>query len=607
MQGIERRARGGLHLFTLVHPERYASLDAYRSKGGDFRGLLRQLLPETWSVAEEPGTWCHVRPPEWSAPDTGFKIHLSTAHDRARDLLAAIVPVLVDERVAFKVLVDELMLDLSNSHMWGRGASGKFITLYPAQPEQMKRLMERLHAVTQDFVGPYILSDKRYQGSQVLFYRYGAFRGMLRLNVYGEQVPHLRTADGRLLPDPRPPFFTLPEGVSDPFPAQEPAVDGAPVLNGRYKALAAMSASVKGGVYRCLDLQTNQEVVVKEARPLVNRGRSSPCDAVDCLANERRILERLASTGLAPRVLDTFQDWENHFLVMELARGRKLNTFMASGHLSLVAVPHPDAAELRRFCEAFLSMARKLVHALRTIHACGVVIQDISPRNILFDRERDTITFVDFEAAFNLQDPEQGPVIRLFTPGFGTGKRGEERLTFEDDHRALSRILGDFLYPPTPFFALAPGQRRPLLTHFAREKGIPEAFVRLVFGVEEDFGRVEQWLADAEHSLATLVPARPLVPQRDEDGLRRSLEGFTDYLHEQILTGEDPLELPTDYRRFTTNRLSATRISADCFTINLQQRRNRRLRPSVTSFHPFCVRILGFYLFFLLFRGIGIW
>ena len=42
----------------------------------------------------------------------------------------------------------------------------------------------------------------------------------------------------------------------------------------------------------------------------------------------------------------------------------------------------------------------------------------------------------------------------------------------------------------------------------------------------------------------------------------------------------------------------STQSSADCFSINLQHRRNRRLRPLVTSFHPFCVSISGFYLFF---------
>ncbi|OJH36998.1 class III lanthionine synthetase LanKC [Cystobacter ferrugineus] len=557
MRGIERRARENIRLFTLLHPERYGSLDGYQSKSAGFRELLVRLLPASWTIGRSSGIWCEAHPLEPSIPDTGFKIHVSTAHDRARELLAAVVPLLVSERVAFKVLVDEFVLDLSNSHMWARGASGKFITIYPADVVQMKRLMEQLHGVTKDFVGPYILSDKRYKGSHVLFYRYGAFRGLGRLNAYGEQVPHLRTTDGRLLPDPRPPFFTLPPGVDDPFPDDDQGAAGEPILHGRYKALSAMSSSSKGGVYRCLDLTSRVEVVLKEARPLVNRGRKNPCDAVDCLENEYRILKRLEATGLAPRALDFFQDWEHSFLVMELVRGSKLSAHMASGQLSLIASPTPGADEVRRFCETFLAVSRKLITALRTIHSRGVVIQDISPKNILFDLEHDQLTFIDFEAALDLQNPEQGPVIRLFTPGFGVERPAGPVPTFREDHQALSRVLGDFLYPPTPFFMLAPHQREPMLTHFAQEKGIPEAFVRLIFGIEQDFARADELLAEAERSLGSIHSSQPLPLRREEDALRESLDGIIRYITDQIHSGEDPLDLPTDYRRFTTNRLSA--------------------------------------------------
>ena len=418
----------------------------------EFRECLRRLLPPEWKVDAEPGTWCRAQPPACPLPDAGFKIHVSSAHDRALELLERVLPILIDERVTFKVLVDARMLDLSNSHTWGRGACGKFITLYPREVEQMKRLMLRLHAVTQDFRGPYILSDKRMPGSHVLFYRYGAFRGALRLNDYGEQEPYLKTEDGRLLPDPRPPYFVLPAGMEDPFPDALLQTEKQPLLHGRYQALAALSASAKGGVYRCLDLETRQEVVVKEARPWVNRGRASPHDAVACLHNEWEILQRLQGLGVAPRPLEFFQEWEHSFLVMELVRGRKLNALMASGELCLISRPSPDAEELRRYGRRFLQVAHTLISAVRAIHARGVVLQDLSPGNILFDAETGRLTLIDFEAATSPRDASRGPVIRLFTPGFGTALRAGEQPTVEGDLRALSRILGEFLYPPTPFF-----------------------------------------------------------------------------------------------------------------------------------------------------------
>ncbi len=84
-------------------------------------------------------------------------------------------------------------------------------------------------------------------------------------------------------------------------------------------------------MYRCLDLQTNAEVVVKEARPFINRVRKNPYDAVDCLKNEYRVLKRLEGTGVAPRPIELFQEWEHSFVAMELAKGMPLSSYLAAG------------------------------------------------------------------------------------------------------------------------------------------------------------------------------------------------------------------------------------------------------------------------------------
>jgi hypothetical protein len=127
---IERRAPDGAYMFTLMHPERYASLDTYQSRTADFRELVRSMVPDGWTVGEDPGVWCHVESPENQVPASGFKIHVSTRREAARETLRAVVPILVDEGTTFKVLVDEHILELGNSQLWGRAGCGKFITIY---------------------------------------------------------------------------------------------------------------------------------------------------------------------------------------------------------------------------------------------------------------------------------------------------------------------------------------------------------------------------------------------------------------------------------------------------------------------------------------------
>jgi hypothetical protein len=555
MQDIERRVRDGLYMFTFIHPERYRGVDTYRSRTADFKHLVGRLLPEGWAIRDAPGVWCQIRAPKDRLPESGFKIHVSAKHDHARETLEAVVPILVDEGADFKVLVDEPILDLSNSHLWGRGMCGKFITIYPADEDHLKRLLERLHEVTKGFEGPYILSDKRYKDSKVLFYRYGVFRGAERVNVFGEMVGFYRTTDGRVLPDVRLPYFTLPEGIADPFPdVEEEAAEI--ILKGRYKAIASLGSSSKGGVYKCFDLETSTEVVVKEGRPLVNRGRRNPYDVVDCLKNEHRILKLLEGTRAVPPPVDFFQEWEHTFLVMKMAKGVPLGTYCGSGEFSIIAKANPSADDVRDFCEKFVSISRKLIAGLRSIHEQGVVIQDISPHNILIDAERGELTFIDFEAAYTERGDGPSPIIGIRTPGFGVHARRGEKPTVSDDYAALSSLLGDFLYPPTPFFSLAPKLRRPMLARVAKEKAVPEAFLRLIFGVAEQPSRADELLAEAEHSIEGITAPEPLPPARTDQDLRSIVDAIGSYIGDQIRSSADPLDLPVDYRCSFTNRLS---------------------------------------------------
>jgi serine/threonine protein kinase len=556
MQDIERRANDNLYMFTLTHPERYGTLEAYRSRTACFKELVRRMVPDGWTVSKDPGVWCQALPPEKRAPDAGFKIHVSTKHDKAIETLQAIVPVLVEEGTAFKVLVDEQILDVSNSYLWGRQGCGKFITIYPADVDQLKRLLERIHKLTTSFDGPYILSDRRYKESKILFYRYGAFRKAERVNVYGEPMSFLRTADGQLIQDQRLPYFALPEGISDPFPDTEEESEEI-ILNGRYKAIEPLGSYMKRGVYRCLDLETETEVVVKEGRPFVNRGRRNPYDLVDLLKNEHRILKILEGTGMAPRPVDFFQEWEHSFLAMEMAGGMTLLRYCASGNLSLVFGVDLSVDDVRKYCERFVSITRKLLAGIRAIHEQGVVIQDISPQNILFDPERDKLTFIDFEAAFTERDDMMSPIVPLRTPGFGVKAREGEKPTVAEDYKALSSLLGNFLYPPTSFFALAPQHRRPMLSHIAAEKGVPEAFISLIFEVSERPEDADELVLQAERSIEGVTAPKPMRPLLSDDDLRGILSDIGSYIVDQIQSGGDPLDLPMDYRRFFTNRLSA--------------------------------------------------
>ncbi|ADO74919.1 class III lanthionine synthetase LanKC [Stigmatella aurantiaca] len=556
MQGIERRAKRDIFFFTLTDPERYESLEDYRSTSTEFRDLVRGLLPAGWKMDYRQGTWCPVFPPEDKTPDEGFKIHASTKHENAQQLLRAAVPLFVEEGVAFKFVVDEDILDFTNESARGRGGCGKFITAYPVDVPQLRRLMERLHEATRDLTGPYILSDQRYKDSKTLFYRYGSFKNRFLLNVFGEQEPYMRAPDGSLVPDERQAYFVLPEGVEDPFP-QEPEEDsGELILQGRYKVTSALSMSAKGGVYAGEDLQTGAQVVIKEARPLINRNRRSPHDAVACLHNEYRILSLLAGTGVAPQPIAFFQEWEHSFLVMDYVKGVPLSSLRAFEDFSLMLMTDIRDEDVQRFAQEYLQIARQLILGVRAIHAQGVVIQDVAPQNILFDLEQAKVTFIDFESAWSERLGEHAVVAPIRTLGFGDHQWNGQRPTMEEDQKALGRLLSNLIFPITPLLSLAPGHWEPFLRALAQEKGLPAPLLSLVLGTTGSAAEVDRLLENAEHQAkdARAAPRRP--PQRTAEEHQETVRRIARYIVDQIEGPRGPLDLPTDYRRAATNPLN---------------------------------------------------
>src|ERR1700760_4259188 len=104
---------------------------------------------------------------------------------------------------------------------WNRGGSGKFMTIYPRDLEQFKHLVARMDERTRDLDGPYILSDRRYKDSKVVYYRYGTMLPQSALSSDGRRISVLIGADGQLVEDKRNPEYVLPPWAKDPFVAEE--------------------------------------------------------------------------------------------------------------------------------------------------------------------------------------------------------------------------------------------------------------------------------------------------------------------------------------------------------------------------------------------------
>ncbi len=491
--------------FTFVSPDYFEPLARFPI-GPRYRDLVRELVPPAW-VVERFEVWLMARPAEYRSIDQGFKIHLSATSRTAEETLRRAVPECVRAGVAFKVAADPQLLWLTNSKNYHRGSSGKFLVAYPQTTQAFTDLIAALHRATAGLEAPYILSDRRYRDSKVVFYRYGSFLQIDRLSVDGQRTPCIRDPQGELVPDERLPYFKLPVWVEDPFPPDPPAAGGPDqLLNGRYRIESALVFSNAGGVYRAADERTGANVIIKEARPWTcfwtQDGEPGHIDSIEIRRKEFRLLQKLQGLGCVPEAVELFQEWEHLFLVEGFVDGQPLSRFRASDDFILIPYAHLKT-RVERFCRGFRHVALELIRLVRRVHGRGVLINDLSPNNVMVDPETRALILIDLECALDLDEPDlvDAFVRNMFTPGFRRASRvGDRELGFEDDFFAVGMILYSLLMPIQSLFGLKPGAEDEFLTEIERFATLPP-----------EVGEVIRSLSagEAERAEATLRRWRP--------------------------------------------------------------------------------------------------
>jgi hypothetical protein len=471
-------------LYTLGHPEYYETLSNLQIQS-TYLNSLKALLPQEW-IIRRFDIWLQANPHQHTIKPQGFKIHLSSSLSYGETMIQRFVPICIRNDVQFKIAADPKIHRFLNSKRFPRHSSGKFATIYPQDEASFLSLLEALHHATTDLEGPYILSDKRYRDSKVVFYRYGGFQRIEEMRIDGMRRMMIRKSDGTLIPDERLPFFHLPEGIIDPVDAD---MDGSvdkegSLLNDRYSVEEALSFSATGGVYRAIDQTNGSEVVIKEARPhTVNiAGPESQRCAIELLHHEYASLQRLRNLTCVPKIVDLFEEWEHTFLVESYFNGITLAEFRAHEDF-IIMTKMDDQATLGLSCAIWRDICLRLLESIKAIHANGVIIGDLSPVNVLRNKDTGEVILIDFESAI-LADGNEDTLrfgARWFFPGF---RRPEKQLSpslgEDDDFYACGMVLYNLICPAQSMFELDKTHPRfQILDHFV-EAGLPEDMRRII-------------------------------------------------------------------------------------------------------------------------------
>ncbi|MER6395002.1 lanthionine synthetase LanC family protein [Kitasatospora sp. NPDC001603] len=490
-----------------------------------------------WEVTVE-GFWCTAGPAAAELADEGWKIHVSAASAVGRAVLTAVTGVLAGDPCTFKFAAGPEQLHEINSRNGDRGSAGKFITVYPADAEQFRRLAAALHRATDGLPGPVVLSDRPYRPGSRVHYRYGAFAARAELGNDGGYRSMLRGPGGERVEDVRGASYRCPPWARDPLaegPAAPPRDGTAPgrgpgatrpaaprrgtggvLLAGRYAVTGAIRHSAKGGVFLGRDTDGGAEVVVKQARAHIEVDRAGT-DARAALRHEAALLTRLEGQGLAPRPVELIEQDDSLFLVQERITGQPLGSWVAA-RLRRDGSPDVDWAEAGPLAHALLDLVER-------VHGLGLVLRDLSPGNVLV-RPDGSLRLVDLELATEsgraagsagtpgYRAPEQGPgrlalVPDSFDPA-GAGRSRRDSLGRDSlgrDARGAGRTLREGTCVAEPavdlyalgglFFLLATGHDPLLPEDLPRARPVAD--------------RLGRWLALAARSGATARRLAPVV------------------------------------------------------------------------------------------------
>ncbi|WP_213948996.1 class III lanthionine synthetase LanKC [Luteibacter sp. dw_328] len=468
---MERRAQ--LLQYTAVDREFFEPYARRAVQEADFISPARRVLPAHWSI-QRSGIWVHCRPANAVLPTQGWKIHISSIASTAHIVLSVATAVLAESGTAFKFAADQGMLAAINGKRWPRSGSGKFITVYPRNVDDFRQVMANLHAALSGYIGPYVLTDRRYDDSRVLHYRYGGIVSDFRVSPGGRHEWLLRRPDDAVEPDDRLPRFRLSDWLRDPFGTAAPTEPAPSVLlgGGRYRVHEALAFSSAGGVYLADDLHEGRRVVIKEARPYVGYGET----AKDNLRKEFRLLRRLASLGIAPQPIACFEEGEHGFLVEEYLRGPTLRSWLGKRYPWLKTRATRD--DVAGFLTDVVAVFGRLADAIQRVHAVGVSLGDLSFHNIIVDATGE-IRLIDLEAA--VEHGLDAP-MPFRTPGFASGDplpKDHEAAVSEDRYAFGANLLAAMI----PVNAMLPLDRSVAL-RFARrlsaDMGYPDALAEAI-------------------------------------------------------------------------------------------------------------------------------
>lgn len=334
-----------------------------------------------------------------------WELQISVIMLEFTSLLKRIVPVLVSEKVPFRIPKDKTTARKIIDGDFGVMKLGKLIGVYPSPGKQLTELAKILVTLTKEFRGPAI-PNYRSLGNCVF------------------------TQDDRFIPiKTKWPFDEL-------TPYKLP--NKKPLWNYKYKPLFVIKLDLKGRVIQgnyFKSLFNIKLCIIKEGIKNMwsdDFGR----DIVDRLNWQYQLYTDLAGYVPTPKIFDMFEENGNTYLAMEFIKGNSVNDKV--GIINKGNSWSELSGEEKMLLTGYLQDVVVLVEKL---HKKGYIHRDITPANFIVDK-KGNILLIDMELAYSTVLHKPDPPFKLGTDGYISPEQmNGQKPTIKEDIYALGAFM----------------------------------------------------------------------------------------------------------------------------------------------------------------------
>jgi serine/threonine protein kinase len=343
----------------------------------------------------------------------GWILHLSVIKTQVQRLMEVVLPMLVKEKVSFKIVKDYKAAKYSLDGLLGYHQLGKIITIYHEDDQTLITFSRMLIEITEEFKGPAIPTDANLGG--IVYTRYGGMSPVLLVDNKGCIGRYIYDKKGELETDSYVIPFIMPSSASWPFDEITALPDEKikRILYNNYLVTTLLKQDVKGDVYKALRVKRfyPEWCIIKEGKRHMwsdENGR----DIRDRLRWQYNLQKDLYGHVSVPEPFEFFEEKDGSYIAMQYIKGNSLSETTQNIH---------DGKSWQQLTKnqklTILDYLLQIIDQCEKLHHQGYVHRDLAPSNFIINKNN-TLVMIDMELTYSLKGRTPNPPFRLGTPGF---------------------------------------------------------------------------------------------------------------------------------------------------------------------------------------------